>query len=227
MAYRGVLLDFYGTIVHEDDHIIADICQQILAASITAESEREIANQWWASFCELMESSHGEAFLPQRQIAQKSLSDTIRQFGAELDPAPLIERQLAHWRKPGIFDDSRGFLQFLNQTGMPVCIVSNIDRVDLEAAIAYHGFEFPHIITSDDMRAYKPRPEMISAALSRLHLASDEVLHIGDSRTSDVAGARALGISVAWVNRTEKQSLSGPQPTYEVSSLNQIPQYLV
>jgi 2-haloacid dehalogenase/putative hydrolase of the HAD superfamily len=72
--------------------------------------------------------------------------------------------------------------------------VSNIDRADLDAALAHHELAgyFTHLVTSQDARAYKPRPEMFTTALGLLRLGPHEVIHVGDSLTSDVAGAAAL-----------------------------------
>ena len=55
-------------------------------------------------------------------------------------------------------------------------------------------------VTSEDVRSYKPRRELFEAGLGLLGLEPHEVLHIGDSLGSDIAGANALGIPVAWVN---------------------------
>ena len=85
---------------------------------------------------------------------------------------------------------------------MPVCVVSNIDRSDLEAALEYHGLVFDHVVTSEDVRSYKPRPEVFLEAMGLLGVAAHDLLHVGDSLSSDIAGANALGVPVAWVNRS-------------------------
>ncbi|MCP3991519.1 MAG: HAD family hydrolase [bacterium] len=105
---------------------------------------------------------------------------------------------------------------------LAVVVVSNIDRQDIEAAIALHGLSFADLITSDDVRSYKPRPELFNAGLRALGLRPDQVLHIGDSVTSDVAGATRLGIPVARVNRTGKARRDGIQPTYETMTLTEL-----
>jgi 2-haloacid dehalogenase/putative hydrolase of the HAD superfamily len=54
---------------------------------------------------------------------------------------------------------------------------------------------------------------MFNKALSLLGLNSKEVLHIGDSLSSDVAGAKLSGIPVLWVNRNNKPIPQGiPKP---------------
>lgn len=220
--YRGLLLDFYGTLVHEDDEIIPVICEEVRRSARIDAVASDIGKFWWGSFSTLFQRSFGPAFLSQRDAAVMSLTETLNHFGAALDPAHLIAPQFAHWASPAIFPDTKPFLDYLARSGIPVCIVSNIDRVDLEQAIAFHGLYFDHIVTSDDVQSYKPRPEIFETALSKLGLAADEVLHVGDSRTSDVAGAIRMGIPVAWLNRSGKQVADELEPDVTVHDLAEL-----
>ncbi len=52
---------------------------------------------------------------------------------------------------------------------------------------------------------------------------AQEALHVGDSLSSDVQGAQALGIDVVWVNRAFKSLSGGIAPTYTVSTLDAFP----
>jgi 2-haloacid dehalogenase len=72
-----------------------------------------------------------------------------------------------------------------------------------------HDLHFDRIVTSQDCRAYKPRPEMFERALTWLGLLPGQVLHAGDSLGSDVRGARAMGIPVLWINRKGRQDPGG------------------
>jgi 2-haloacid dehalogenase/putative hydrolase of the HAD superfamily len=67
--------------------------------------------------------------------------------------------------------------------------------------LALHGISVAAVVTSEQARAYKPRPEPFRLALDRLGLGPGEVIHIGDSPSSDVAGAAALGIDTAFLDR--------------------------
>lgn len=220
--YQGILLDFYGTLVHEDDDIIPVICETIRLNARKPTSSREIAQVWWTTFSTLFTRSYGPDFLSQRDAARQSLVETLNHVGADLDPDALLQSQFNHWISPPIFPDASPFMEYLVERHIPVCIVSNIDRADLEQAIGLHGLRVDHIVTSDDVRSYKPRPEIFDAALAELRLARNEVLHVGDSRTSDVAGAHGMGIPVAWVNRAGKSVSAEPRPTFEIHHLGEL-----
>ena len=103
---------------------------------------------------------------------------------------------------------------------MPVCVVSNIDTVDLRSALAHTDLSFDFVVTSEDCRSYKPRPEMFLRALGLLGMRPAEVLHVGDSRHSDVQGAKALAIPVLWINRAARSAPTGDlAPDYMASNL--------
>lgn len=92
---------------------------------------------------------------------------------------------------------------------MPVYIVSNIDREDILSAIQYHKFSVAGVFTSEDARSYKPRPELFQLALAETGLAPHDVVHLGDSLSSDVNGASSQGISTLWLNRNNKPVPAG------------------
>lgn len=223
---KAIFLDFYGTLVHEDDEIIPVICNDILLAAAVQTSADDIARFWYEAFFSLCTCSFGARFIPQREIALRALTDTVNHFGAPLDPASLVARQFAQWMAPPLFPDTLPFLDYLAKQHIPVCIVSNIDRKDIEQAMAFHGLHFTHLMTSDDVRAYKPRPEMFASALDILGLAPDEVLHVGDSRTSDVAGAQGMGIPVVWINRADRVWKEGRNADHTIRSLAELPTIL-
>lgn len=103
--------------------------------------------------------------------------------------------------KPPIFEEAK---EFFSKSPVPVYIVSNIDTSDIICAIEYHGLNPAGVFTSEDARSYKPRRELFELALSKTGLKPDEVIHIGDSISSDVKGASALGIKTLWLNRFGK-----------------------
>ncbi len=212
----AVLLDFYGTVVHEDDVVIHQICSTISESATVQATPREIGSYLWAVFSDAFKRSYGDDFQTQRHLELASLVQTVENFGADCDAEELSHPLFAYWERPPIFDDA---IHFLDSVDIPVVVVSNIDRCDIETAIDHHGLAFEHVITSEDVRSYKPRPELFVAGLAAASCPADRALHVGDSLTSDVAGAHELGIPVAWVNRAGRPSPETAGPTYEVPSL--------
>jgi 2-haloacid dehalogenase len=215
---RGILLDFYGTVVDEDDAVIRAIAEEI-SADQPRYTATEVSSLWgrYVSTATLATATTG--FRPQRDIVRSALSGVLTTVGSGLDAERLCEPQYTYWRESGIRE---GSAEFLDLCPVPICIVSNIDRDDLNAAMTHHGIRLPHVIASDDVRSYKPRPEIFVAAMDALGLSPSEVLHVGDSLTSDVAGANALGIPVAWVNRGNRVLPGNLRADHQITDLREL-----
>jgi len=106
---RALLLDFYGTLVHEDIEAVDFICQEVSRNAPTA-GPAEVARTWWSSFSALTRASHGPGFRLQRDLARESLTDTVRYHQSAADPGLLLESQFAYWQRPEIYPDTRELL---------------------------------------------------------------------------------------------------------------------
>jgi 2-haloalkanoic acid dehalogenase type II len=198
-TYKAILLDFYGTLVEEDDPITHEIVEAIASRSPVSSDPKRIARDWrlqeWCAY------AHGDRYRSQRELESESLQQLIDDYRVNLDHRAFTKRLFEYWISPDKFPDADAFVQTLKKLSYLVCIVSNIDGEDLRAALSHCGWEFETLVTSEDCRSYKPRPEMFRRALHSLNVSPDEAVHIGDSVKSDVAGAQSLGIDTVWVNR--------------------------
>jgi 2-haloacid dehalogenase/putative hydrolase of the HAD superfamily len=163
MRYKALLLDFYGTLVEEDDQVIEQMLPKIVASSPLAPEQREVGRLWITHFRTLCAEACGETFRTQQQIEQESLMWLLDQYQASADCDSICMQLFTHWRAPQAFEDARWFVE---HNPLPICIVSNIDTDELNAAIASNGWHFARIVTSETCRSYKPH-SMRSAALPR------------------------------------------------------------
>lgn len=219
MSIQAIFLDFYGTLVHEDDDIIPLICEKIKETAAVECDISDISRYWWNVFSRMFQNSYGESFKSQRELNVISLTETIAYFKSNLTASEINQEQFNHWCKPKIYEDTIDFLNELNRDRYQVYILSNIDTSDVLAAVDYHRLQVKEIITSEDVRSYKPRPELFLEALQRCRIPADQVLHIGDSYMSDVAGANNVGIKTVWLNRMGKKQPEGPEPDFICNDL--------
>ncbi len=202
---KAVFLDFYGTVVHEDGEVIKKITKIIMETGKVEDSSK-IGAFWWEQFQTLFTNAYGTSFETQRDLEYQSLEKTLEEFQSDADPAELSRMMFDHWVKPPIFPESK---EFFETCPVPIYIVSNIDTADLRSALEYHALKPAGVFTSEDAKAYKPRKELFQLALQSAGLQSGAVVHIGDSLSSDVKGAGALGIPTIWLNRSGKEVPDG------------------
>lgn len=205
MSIKAFFVDFYGTIVHEDGEVIKKITK-IICDTGRVENPSDVGGFWWKDFQTMFMNSYDDTFETQRALEEKSLAHTLEKFGSNADAKELSNMMFAHWVNPPIFEDSK---EFFEKSPLPVYVVSNIDTSDILTAIDFHDLHPAGVFTSEDAKSYKPRKELFELALAKSGLKPDEVIHIGDSVSSDVQGALKLGIRVLWLNRFGKSIPEG------------------
>ena len=84
----------------------------------------------------------------------------------------------------------------------PLTIISNGFKEVQYYKFAHSGLAecFVHTIISEEVGINKPQPEIFRIALERNGVTADEAVMIGDSYSSDIAGAKNAGIDQIWLH---------------------------
>lgn len=103
------------------------------------------------------------------------------------------------------FDDVKDALARLKKQRILRGIISNADS-DVTRFCLHMGFaeEMDIIVTSALVGWEKPDARTFYAALEPFNLPAGAVLHVGDQPDSDVAGARAIGMAAALLDRYDQ-----------------------
>lgn len=106
-----------------------------------------------------------------------------------------------------VFDDVGPALQMLQEAGIKRAVISNADA-DVTEFCLHLGFarQMDLIVTSALVGWEKPDPRTFFAALDPLDVKPEAALHIGDQALSDVAGARAIGMHAAIIDRYDRHT---------------------
>lgn len=82
---------------------------------------------------------------------------------------------------------------------------------------------FEDVVISDEIGIAKPQIGFMEEAFSRMgEPRRSEVLMIGDSLSSDIAGGANFGIDTCWFNPSGLALDGSPKPTYEIADLTEI-----
>jgi putative hydrolase of the HAD superfamily len=131
------------------------------------------------------------------------------------------ESYLDVWpRHLGLFPDALAALDAANEHGRVAVITngpSKEQRLKLERTGLLDRFEV--IAISGEVGHEKPAAEIFAHTLSRIGIAPEAALHIGDSLRYDVAGARAAGLTAVWLNRRGLERDAAAEPHHEVPDL--------
>jgi putative hydrolase of the HAD superfamily len=98
----------------------------------------------------------------------------------------------------------------------PVAALTNgnadLERIGLRTS-------FVTVVGAREIGIAKPDPRIFQIVCERLGLGPDEVLHIGDDPSLDIAGARGAGLLTAWINRDGATWPLPHRPDVEVPDL--------
>ena len=223
MAHRrfdALLIDFYGTISAGDRAAVEKACRRVIEAFDLPMTPQELAVIWGERFFDLIDRSNHEQFRTLYECERISLRETMIGYVGEIDPDPFVVDLEAYWADPPIHPDVLGALERIN---LPICCVSNADTAPLRAAIAKHNLRFDAVITSQDVRCYKPEPEIFRQAVARMNVSPTRVLHVGDSLHSDIGGASNVGIATAWLRRDDRiHDIGNCHPDCTLDSLDEL-----
>jgi putative hydrolase of the HAD superfamily len=134
-----------------------------------------------------------------------SLADLRRRsagvLSGELGRDVSVEEMMAAIRFRA-YPDAAPALAELRALGARLVCVSNWDY-SLPDVLARVGLEddLDGVVTSAAVGARKPDPRLFEAALEVAGCAADAALHVGDTPTEDVEGARAAGIRALLIDR--------------------------
>jgi 2-haloacid dehalogenase len=95
-------------------------------------------------------------------------------------------------------------LHTLKQAGIRTALLSNMSEKMLYANIKSAALEgmFDHVISSDQIRSFKPDPGVYQLGLDALTLRREEILFAAFAGW-DAAGAKSFGYPTLWVNRMQ------------------------
>jgi len=94
-----------------------------------------------------------------------------------------------------VYPDVIPCLQRWQDQGIPLGIISNFDSrlYSVLTALDLAPF-FSSITISSDVGAAKPDPRIFQSAIAPYGVSPEQTWHIGDSRTEDYQGAKAMGM---------------------------------
>jgi len=109
------------------------------------------------------------------------------------------------------------------QSRWRTALLSNADDDYLRPNLAHLGLKFDNVLSSEEARCYKPRPELFQEMLRRLDATPQECFYVGDRQFEDVQGAGQVGMRTVLINRSGAAlDPKLPQPDHQISSLLEV-----
>lgn len=225
---KAIFFDFDGTLADDGDSVrdaLTEACRVVygrwpeLHAVDLAATYRQVSDAAWGDFDRhLRHLSSPEAMLA------AVWRETLSRCGLH---DPLVEQAATdtYWQyrlrtcKP--YPDVLLLLQ--NLTGhFSLSVITNGAPAMQRAKLAATGLScfFQQVFVGGEFACGKPDQTIFRTALAAANCRPDQAMHVGDSLTHDVAGARNVGIHSVWLNRKGITSRElDYTPDFEITSL--------
>lgn len=224
---RAVLLDALGTVVELEPPWPALVGELAARGLHVAEADAEVAliaeMRHYRARCHTAADADGLARLRAEctEVLRAALPPPARALAAgELQAALLASLRFRPYPEvPGVLARLRGH-------GKRLVVVSNWD-VSLHDVLAATGLDelLDGVVTSAEAGSTKPDPAIFATALGLAGVRPSEAVHVGDSVTADVAGARAAGVTPVLVARGDVEEVPAGVPV--IASLAGLPDLTV
>jgi putative hydrolase of the HAD superfamily len=200
--HRALLLDAFGTLLRVDRPA------ERLAASLRARLGVEIDHDRAAATMRA-ELSYYQANC--RRAADRAALETLERECAaivmELAGVTAEEREALAVLSDAVvitaYPDATPALAWARSRGLATAVVSNGD-CSLPSQLGDAGLAVDVTVDAATCGVAKPDPAIFAIALTRLGVSAAEALHVGDHDPTDGAGARAAGIDVVILDRSEE-----------------------
>lgn len=211
-SYDALSFDCYGTLIDWEAGIAAVLAEW--AAEVGLELSDEQLLLAYAANEAAAEVDTPSALYPD------ILADAFRRTGADLGAAvsdswaERLGRSVPDWPA---FPDSHDALAALAER-YTLVILSNVHREGFAGSNARLGVTFDHIVTAEDVGAYKPAPnhfEALDILLQNNAIPRNRLLHVAQSLFHDHVPAKKHGLDSVWINRRHDRPGWGatPEPT--------------
>jgi phosphoglycolate phosphatase len=209
--WRAVLFDFDGTLADSYPVITASVNHVRALHGLGPLSEPEVRRHVGYGAGHLLQKTVPIGDLEANAAAYRAHHPSVLRSGTRLLPG------------------ASEALQHLNRVGLKLAVCSNkpVAFTRELLGILQVGQYFDAVLGPEDVAHPKPAPDMLRAALERLHVKASEALYVGDMDV-DVRTARAAGVAV-WVVPTGSCAadvLAEAQPDRLLRDLHELTEYL-
>lgn len=237
-APRAVVFDLGGTLVHWPDWEGGAAAKWALAYDALRALPDDVgpSREQFVDAMRAAEKAHWERVDRDRWSGPPTglVSEGFRRLGIAADGRALVAaldgyaRAVAGWCT--VFGDTRETLALLRGRGYRLGLLSNTWWAAEwhNADLAAHGLAgmLDELVYTSDLPHSKPHPSVFREVASRLGVAPEACVMIGDRQIDDVEGARAVGMRAVWRRNDSGFPTSDVTPDAVVDALAELPALL-
>ena len=209
----ALVFDAYGTLF--DVHSVVALCDELWPGKGAQVSQlwrtKQLEYTWLRSLM--------RRYAPFSTVTREALAHACQALGLELT-AERMEALMAEYTMLAIYPEVPR--AFSSLRGVKKAILSNGSPDMLEPLVAHSGLELDAVISVDELKMFKPAPQVYELAPKKLGVAKERIGFVS-SNCWDALGAKSFGFTVFWINRARAPlDRLGFEPDRVVGRLDEI-----
>jgi 2-haloacid dehalogenase len=138
----------------------------------------------------------GELYLPLPELARQAFESAGAELDRDVDAGALAQKLT----ELPLFPDVEQALEALSDERLAVLSNGTLDGLEqMLARSGIHG-RFEHLLVADQVKRYKPAPEVYALAPKAFGLPAEKITLVSGNAW-DTAGAKLAGLRAVWVSR--------------------------
>ncbi len=139
----------------------------------------------------------------------------------------IIERLVGVWNKSKLlarlYPETMQAIEQLKAKGVKVAIISNTFKASVDGLLEKFGLDtlFDAVCFSYDVGHLKTDAQMFDTVCEKLGVSKDEVVMVGDSMETDIAGAENAGVTAVLIDRRGTRTYKN-----KIQSLTEVEKFL-
>ncbi len=215
----GTLLDFERNERRSLTTVLKEAGVQEMETAIAC--YRKVNHQLWADF--------ERGLVSKQTIENTRFGRVFDQLGIKADDQSAVRRYRGLLMEgTDLIEGAQTLLEQL-QGQAELDVVTNGDGPTQRKRLAKTGLDrfFRHVFISDDLGVQKPQREFFEIVLKTIEEKDPrKILVIGDSLSSDIQGGINAGLDTCWYHPEGTAAPKGPQPTWQIRRLQELPERL-
>jgi 2-haloacid dehalogenase len=192
MRAEALVFDAYGTLF--DVHSVIARCE-----SCWPGKGAQLSQLWRAKQLEYTwQRSLMQRYAPFSTVTREALAYACEALGLELSVAQM-EGLMAEYLTLSLYPD---VVRTLKGLGKKQAVLSNGSPDMLLPLIENSGLRFDAVISVDELKIFKPAPQVYELAVKKLRVAKESIGFVS-SNCWDALGAKSYGFVVYWINRAK------------------------
>ena len=228
---EAVLFDAYGTVLDVGTYH-RDITQHVVQQANTLFGITTSVDEFNAYWSEEFEFAFNDViaycgeFRNMRDLYGISTRNVFHRYGIQVPDSYVAELNYTYKK---MLDEAVTILPNVKQTldalyanGLRLGMVSNGDNEELSAHLDGVSDLFDVVVTSEELKVYKPHPRIFNETLQKMGVAREKAAFVGDTITSDVLGAKKAGLTAIWYNKKQRIPKPELRPDFEIRDMTEI-----